>query len=217
MQSYSEKPVQYFGHARKEIDVLLPVVLGRVLEVGCGSGATLKWLNEEKAAFQTVGIEISEAAAALARQQVHEVHCLNFEQDAFPSSAGPFDLVLCLDVLEHMVDPWTVVDRLVSDHLAPGGTIIVSLPNVRHYNVLLPLLLKGAWTYEDAGPLDRTHLRFFTRSSGTALLTHPKLSAPRYTATGFEKQSLKGALNFLTGGLFQEFVTYQHYLVAKKQ
>lgn len=217
MQSYSKKPVQYFGHARTEIDVLLPAVLGNVLEVGCGSGATLKWLSEEKAASKTVGIEISDTAAELARTQVKEVHCLNFEQDAFPAATGPFDLVLCLDVLEHMVDPWAAVERLVSDHLEPGGTIIVSLPNVRHYNVLLPLLLKGRWTYEDAGPLDRTHLRFFTRSSATALLTHPLLSAPRYMATGFGMRSLKGVLNFLTGGIFQEFVTYQHYLVAKKR
>jgi hypothetical protein len=42
------------------------------------------------------------------------------------------------------------------------------------------------------------------------------LSPPNYMATGFEKRSLKGIMNFLTAGIFQEFVTYQHYLVARK-
>jgi SAM-dependent methyltransferase len=216
MNSYSEKPVQYFGYARKEIEVLLPAVLNRALEVGCGSGATLRWLTETKAITNTVGIEISPVAAQLAKEQVQEVYCMNFERDAIPANLGVFDLVLCLDVLEHMVDPWAAVSRLVSNHLQPGGTIIISLPNVRHYSVVFPLLTKGVWPYEDAGLLDRTHLRFFTRSSAMELLSGIGLSHPRYMATGFEKRSLKGILNFLTAGIFQEFVTYQHYLVAHK-
>ena len=216
MNSYSEKPVQYFGYARKEIEVLLPVVLNRALEVGCGSGATLRWLSETKGISNTVGIEISPVAAQLAKEQVQEVYCMNFECDAMPANVGVFDLVLCLDVLEHMVDPWAAVSRLVSDHLEPGGTIIISLPNVRHYSVVFPLLTKGVWQYEDAGLLDRTHLRFFTRSSAMELLSGLGLSHPTYMATGFEKRSLKGILNFLTAGIFQEFVTYQHYLVAHK-
>lgn len=39
--------------------------------------------------------------------------------------------------------------------------MIASIPNVMHYSVIKSLL-KGNWTYEDAGILDKTHLRFFT-------------------------------------------------------
>jgi hypothetical protein len=42
---------------------------------------------------------------------------------------------------------------------------------VRHESVILPLLASGAWEYADAGILDRTHLRFFTRASARELLT----------------------------------------------
>ena len=54
--------------------------------------------------------------------------------------------------------------------LAPGGTVIVSVPNVAHLWVRLSLLA-GRFDYADRGILDRTHLRFFTRGSLLALLT----------------------------------------------
>lgn len=216
MQSYSDKSGDYFAHARKEIQPLLPQHCGCVLEVGCGSGATLGWLRQEHHAVRTVGIEIAEAAAEKARSIADEVHCLDFERHALPGGTQQFDLILCLDVLEHMVDPWAVLDRLATQHLVKGGTLIVSLPNVRHYSVVLPLLFAGRWNYEDAGLLDRTHLRFFTKASSQALLTHPQLGPVTCMATGFEGWSLKRVLNALTLGVFQELVTYQYFLSACK-
>ena len=216
MQSYSDKSGDYFAHARKEIQSLLPQNCSRVLEVGCGSGATLGWLRQEYHTGRTVGIEIAEAAAEKARSFADEVHCLDFERHDLPGGAQKFDLILCLDVLEHMVDPWAVVDRLAKQYLEVGGTLLVSLPNVRHYSVVLPLLFGGRWDYQDAGLLDRTHLRFFTKASAKALLTHPQLGPVTCMATGFKGWSLKRVLNALTLGVFQELVTYQYFLSACK-
>lgn len=217
MQSYIDKSEDYFAHARREIAPLLPQQCGRVLEIGCGSGETLGWLRRDQRASCTVGVEISEAAAQRARVHADEVYCLDFERDEIPLENRKFDLVLCLDVLEHMVNPWRVVDRLVSQHLGPGGTLIVSLPNVRHYSVLLPLLFQGRWDYQDAGLLDRTHLRFFTRDTAVRLLSHSRLGPARCRGTGFEWPSRKGIFNTLTAGLFQEMLTYQYYLTACKK
>jgi SAM-dependent methyltransferase len=214
MQSYSDKSGDYFAHARKEIELLLPQKCGRVLEIGCGSGATLGWLRQNHQALHTVGIEIAEAAAATARIFADEVHCLDFERHELPGGAQKFDLVLCLDVLEHMVDPWTVINRVATRYLEPGGTLIVSLPNVRHYSVVLPLLLGGRWDYEDAGLLDRTHLRFFTKASAHALLSHPNFGPVSCIATGFTGLSAKRVLNTVTLGIFQELVTYQYFLTT---
>jgi SAM-dependent methyltransferase len=217
MQSYTDKSDDYFAHARKEIAPWLPAQCGRVLEIGCGAGATLGWLRQQKRASLTVGVEIAEGAARNARAHADEVHCLDFERDERALAGERFDLILCLDVLEHMVNPWQVVDRLVSHHLAPGGALLVSLPNVRHHSVLLPLLLRGRWDYQDAGLLDRTHLRFFTRGTAIELLSHPGLQPARCMATGFDWPSLKGILNTLTFGFFREFCTYQYFLVAEKK
>ncbi|MBP9150241.1 MAG: class I SAM-dependent methyltransferase [Rhodoferax sp.] len=216
MQSYSEKSDAYFAHARKEIAPMLPHDCGRVLELGCGSGATLAWLQQTGRAAYTAGVEISELAAQVARQHVGEVHCADMERTEVSFAGGKFDLVLCLDVLEHLVDPWAMVDRLVRQQLVPGGTIIVSVPNIRHFKVLLPLVFQGRWDYTEAGHLDRTHLRFFTRRSAIALLSHRHLSVPECHDTGFEGWSRKNLLNTLTLGLFRDFVTYQFFLVAQK-
>lgn len=215
MQDYKDKSESYFAHARVEVAPLLPKHCGRVLEIGCGAGATLAWLRHAGLADHTVGVEISQEAARVAQTQVDDVHCLDFERDG-GALRQQFDVILCLDVLEHMVDPWGVLDRLVSKNLADGGTLVASLPNIRHYSVLLPLIFQGRWDYEEAGLLDRTHLRFFTRRSAVMLLTHPQLSAIRYLAPGFEMPSSKALVNALTFGLFREFLTYQHLLCARK-
>lgn len=216
MQSYSAKSSDYFAHARKEMQPMLPLNCGRVLEIGCGSGATLGWLRQDHSAVRTVGVEIAEDAAGKARSFVDEVHCLDFERHDLPGGPQKFDLVLCLDVLEHMVDPWTVVGRLATRYLEVGGTLLVSLPNIRHYSVVLPLLFGGRWEYEDAGLLDKTHLRFFTKTSAQALLSHPQFGPVSCIASGFDGWSVKRALNAMTLGVFQELVTYQYFLSVSK-
>ncbi len=217
MQSYVDKSETYFSHARQEIEPLLPQQCGRTLEIGCGSGATLNWLRQIKRASYTVGIEISPLAAETARKLVDEVHSIDFEQVDLPASPEKFDVILCLDVLEHLLDPWKTVDRLVSDYLAEGGTLIVSLPNVQHYSVVLPLLFRGRWQYQEAGLLDRTHLRFFTRGTAHGLLAHPQLSRPRPLMPGFGWRSKKGVFDKLTLGVFRGLLVYQHYLAASKK
>lgn len=217
MQTYADKSDDYFAHARREIAPWLPKNCGQVLEIGCGSGATLAWLRQVGCATRTVGVEISEVAAQSARAHADEVHCLDFERVEIPVAGAKFDLILCLDVLEHMVNPWQAIERLVSLYLVPGGTMIVSLPNVGHYSVVLPLLFQGRWDYQDAGLLDRTHLRFFTRRTAKRLLSHPDLGASHCMARGFERTSLKGILNMLTAGVFADLFTYQYYLTACKK
>lgn len=217
MQSYIDKSEDYFAHARKEIAPLLPQQCGRVLEIGCGSGATLGWLRRDRRASYTVGVEISEVAAQSAKVHADEVYCIDFERVEIPVENREFDVILCLDVLEHMVNPWLIVDRLVSRHLAPGGTLVVSLPNVRHYSVVLPLVFQGRWAYQDAGLLDRTHLRFFTRESAIHLLSHLHLEPVRCMGAGFEWPLRKRIFNALTAGIFREFLTYQHFLAARRK
>ena len=125
-----------------------------------------------------VGVELTEANAATARAAFDEVIVGSIEAPAVVDALPMFDLTLALDVLEHLVDPATVVRRLVT-RLAPGGAFVVSLPHVGHSLVVLPLLLKGHWTHQDEGLLDRTHLRFFDRVSAPALLAENGLTVER--------------------------------------
>src|SRR5437667_419033 len=74
-----------------------------------------------------------------------------------------FDLLLALDVLEHLYDPWDVIARWAA-LLVPGGYVAISVPNVQNVNIIQDLL-KGTFTYTDDGLLDATHIRFFTRAT----------------------------------------------------
>ena len=75
--------------------------------------------------------------------------------------AGRFGAIVCGDILEHLREPERLL-RIARTWLAADGCLIASIPNVRHHSVV-GSLLGGNWTYESAGLLDRTHLRFFTR------------------------------------------------------
>lgn len=214
--AYDSKPAGYFGHARREIEPLLPPHAARVLEVGCGSGATLHWLKQSGRCATTTGIEVQPQAAALAQGHVDQLHVGDAEQllrQAF--SDASFDLVLCLDVLEHLVDPWGLVVQ-AQRLLKPGGLLVASIPNVRHARVVLPLLFHGRWQYEDAGQLDRTHLRFFTRESALQLMQVPGLQLQQWQRRMPPAASRSGVLNALSLGVFKDFLAMS-YLIASQR
>lgn len=165
---YAEKTDAYFDRPRIEIAPLLPDRMDRVLEIGCGAGTTLKWLRTQRSVQYAVGVDLSPEAAERAKSIFDVVWTGDIETMELPT--GPFDLVLALDVLEHLVDPWLMMKRLQAT-LGPGAAIIVSLPNISHYSVCVPLLLRGQSNYADDGLLDRTHLRFFTRQTAVNLVT----------------------------------------------
>lgn len=216
MQDYATKPDIYFSSAREEIAPLLPPHAQRVLEVGCGSGQTLRWLKDTGRCAEAVGIELFENAATIARQHADRVVVGNAEQLVEGEfERASFDLVLCLDVLEHLVDPWIFVAK-VERLLKPGGLLIASIPNVRHLKVLLPLIFLGRWRYEPDGLLDRTHLRFFTRASAMALLTTDRLRVTGSIRKVPALCSKSGLLNLLTFGLIKDLLAMQYLIVARR-
>ncbi len=84
-------------------------------------------------------------------------------EDAPPSFLDDVDCLILGDVLEHLRDPWHIL-RFLAKSMKPGAQVLASIPNVQHYSLILSLL-HGQWTYQDAGLLDRTHLRFFSLQS----------------------------------------------------
>ncbi len=137
---------------------------GAVLDVGCASGGLLVALGGH--AGRRVGIEPDPVAAATARRHADEVHVGSvYEVD--PGSAS-FDVVVLGDVLEHVADPAAALRR-AAGWVAPGGRLVISVPNVAHWSVRLEVL-RGRWEYQASGILDDTHLRFFTWASGCDLV-----------------------------------------------
>jgi GT2 family glycosyltransferase/ubiquinone/menaquinone biosynthesis C-methylase UbiE len=157
----------YYGKPRPEVAALVPESSRNVLDVGCAGGGLGRTVKALRPAARVRGIEPVSEAAAVARTVLDDV-AIGTADSALPAHWPKPDCVIFSDVLEHTVDPWKVLRRWRAD-LAPGGTLVVSLPNVTHESVLGPLL-RGRFEYEDEGVLDRTHLRFFTRTTAIELL-----------------------------------------------
>jgi SAM-dependent methyltransferase len=81
---------------------------------------------------------------------------------------GPYDVVLFMHVLEHLVDPWSVL-RMARDRLSENGRVISLVPNIATWRIRKDLFFHGSFQYEDTGILDRTHLRFFTLTTAIDL------------------------------------------------
>ncbi len=161
---FSTVDEKYYTQARRDIEPLLPGQRSVVLELGCGAGSTMAWLKSLRPVRHAEAIELFPPMAERARTHFDLVHEGDIDDWQFTPTRSDFDLVLALDVLEHLRDPWQTLRR-IRGHMAPGGTIIASIPNVAHYSVALPLAWKGRWDYTQQGLLDRTHLRFFTRET----------------------------------------------------
>ena len=211
---YEDKQDWYYAFVRKDIEPLLPAQAARVLEVGCGGGATLQWLKQSGRAAWTAGIELSPEAAHIAATRADQVLCGDVDALLGSFAEGSFDLILCLDVLEHLVDPWKTLEK-IAKLLRPGARIITSLPNVQHHSVVLPLLFKGQWAYTDAGIMDRTHLRFFSRAGGRELMTLAGLkevrALPTYRWHGWDKW-----LDRATGTLLRGLLACQYLVLAER-
>lgn len=205
----------YYSHIRGEIAEVLPDRIGRILEIGCGDGETLAWIRNGRGAAFTCGVELSPDSAIVASTKADRVVAGNFEEIELPSDFESFDVVLCLDVLEHFVDPWGAVRR-IEKLLSPGGILIGSIPNVRYFRAVLPLLLLGRWEYQDSGILDRTHLRFFTKQTAIELMCSSGMSLESVRATGLEKGRKTRYINWATLSLFRPFFEYQYLIRVRK-
>jgi len=160
-----------YSGARPDVVSLVRGKPANVLDIGCGAGMTAALVREISPGARLVGVEPDSQLAAQAGGRLDVVIAGDAEQDdtwAAVAALAPFDLVVCADVLEHMVDPAKFLQKLPSC-LAPGGQLITSIPNVRHWSTFFSLGLLGTWPRRERGIHDKTHLRFFARKDVIAL------------------------------------------------
>lgn len=140
----------------------------RILDIGAGSG----WLGERL----KLGSRPAELVAVEIDSRAHEALSCSYDlviADIEGLNArgcdALFDFIVVLDLLEHLADPMQYLKRL-RGLLAPGGMILISVPNVAHWSVRFPLFFWGSFEYRSLGILDGTHLHFFSRRGLLKLL-----------------------------------------------
>ena len=203
------KPAGYYANQRPDLVATLPRPLGSVLDVGCGEGAVGRLLRDEGAERLT-GIEIDSASADRAREVYDEV-AEGAVEDKLPELDGPFDKILCYDVLEHLVDPATVLAQL-RGLAAPGGYLHVSVPNARHFSLVRDLVLRGTFGYTEWGHRDNTHLRWFTRRD---IVDAVEAAGWRALSTGHPPLRRARGLHRLTRGRSTDFLVAQVSVLAQ--
>jgi 2-polyprenyl-3-methyl-5-hydroxy-6-metoxy-1,4-benzoquinol methylase len=164
--TYLHKFASQRGQLRLDLLERIPADTSSILEFGCGEAALGEALKQRQPC-RVVGIELDEAAAAIARSRIDEVYGGDVRQ-VIATLDERFDLIIGGDIVEHLDDPWSFLSDL-RRLAAPGGRLLLSLPNISNWAIVSDLLL-GRFDYVYLGILCAGHLRFFTRSSIRDLL-----------------------------------------------
>jgi SAM-dependent methyltransferase len=160
--SFQPEVEQVFRHA---IATHGPV--RRLLDVGCASGRT-SLFTKRLGVKELVGIEIDPRGCEIAGQFFDRVIQGDVAQVPLDYPDGHFEMIFFTDILEHLADPWTTLQRYLR-YLAPGGRVLVVLPNIAHIDVISSML-NGLLDYHETGIMDSGHLRIFTQNMAAAML-----------------------------------------------
>lgn len=132
----------------------------RVLELGPGPGSITRHLHEN--GCRVTALELDEQAIKIVSAFCEQVHRCNLNEPLWPSLLDKqprFPVIVAGDVLEHLYDPWTTLQQMLT-LLDPDGYVVVSLPHIAH-NAVVACLLNGNFEYQPWGLLDKTHIRFW--------------------------------------------------------
>lgn len=207
------------GRERREITRHVPAGSRRLLDVGCGSGASSAGLKGRAEGLEVCGIENDRAQAGRARGRLDRV-LVGDAARVLGDLAGEgltFDAFLFADVLEHLADPVAAL-TFARSLAAPGATLVASVPNVGHLSLVRDLV-EGRFDPVPAGLLDAGHLRWFTKASLGEALEEAGWRA--FSIESWPGTPAPGAAGFLAGladwpDLDREsLMTYQWIAVAR--
>lgn len=216
--NYEDKASDYYTNIRKDLISMIEDKKDlKVLEVGAGFGETLFYLKQKGIATEAIGLDIFEDVEK--RNQYKKIDNFifgNIEELDLPQYNGYFDVILLADVLEHLIEPAVVLEKL-KNYLKPDGEILVSMPNIRHYTAFVKIFIKGNFDYDESGLFDYTHRRFFCKKNIRELIeSNFKVKREASSLEFYKGKSGAKIFNKLTFGLFEEFLSVQYLYQAGK-
>ena len=148
-----------------------------VLDLGCGPGHLCPALHAR--GCRVIGVD--QFKPSVAEEHFDEFHVTDLNRDPLPRELGDVQVVLVLDIIEHLISPEAFCDTLRRRAQEnPGLRIVISTGNVGFIVTRLMLLL-GQFNYNKRGILDLTHTRLFTFSSLRRLLRETGFVVERET------------------------------------
>lgn len=205
----------YHDVVRDYILDLIPADGAVIGSIGCGWGRTEQVLVER--GRQVHGVDISEEAVAVAKTRLTTARVIA-PDDARPFAPGSLDGLILADVIEHLPLAW---DRLAdyAEMVRPGGWVVISVPNMRHVEVLARLAVGGDWVEDAVGIYDRTHVQFMTHRRLTRWCTRAGLRVDRWSDNydyRFVRRNVYRTLNLATARLFRSFFVFEILALCRK-
>lgn len=131
-----------------------------LLDVGCGHGGLLKAARHRVPV--TVGLDLEPLAAGQAQAACLGAVVGDVDDGGLPFRDQSFQIVTCLDVVEHVFDPISLLKE-IHRVLRPGGWLLLSTPNIRYWRHLRGILLgRFPRTSIDEAGYDGGHIHYFT-------------------------------------------------------
>jgi glycosyltransferase involved in cell wall biosynthesis len=158
----------------------------KILDIGCADGALGALLK--RSGHHVTGLDINVHDGV--DEALDHFIATDLENGLASAAGSVYDVVIAADVVEHVRRP-DVLLREVEGCLAPGGTLIASVPNFSHWYPRLRVV-SGRFDYDRRGILDRTHLRFFTRRSFDRLAHEAGFMILRCEAIGVPFEAVGG-------------------------
>lgn len=206
----------YYGRVRAEIMNYLPDKLDSLLDVGCGNGDTSFYIKNIYKCAYAMGIENNKNAYEKSSKILDRV--INVDLDNIKNLPGlvdiQFNCILFLDILEHLKDPQFLLNES-RKILKRDGTIIISIPNIRHYSILYDLIVKNDWVYQETGILDKTHMRFFTLNSMKRMIKDSGYKIIDYKSNKSHNKKFQ-IINNIFFKKFNKFSDFQYIFKCKK-
>jgi 2-polyprenyl-3-methyl-5-hydroxy-6-metoxy-1,4-benzoquinol methylase len=156
-----------------------------VLDVGCGDCRNYQLRLREMGA-RLVGVEVSPLAADEARQAGFEVYKHELSQP-LPFHDATFDRAVCVEVVEHLFDPFYCVQQ-IARVLKPGGILVITTPNFGYFASRLDALFNADLLFKSISdfrnPWRGDHIRFFNLAELTRMLDAAGLKPVKVRSAG---------------------------------
>lgn len=212
---------RYYFYPRRELVDLIKEPMEKemnILDIGCGCGAMLGYLKGMYPNAHTYGVEGNSKLADFAKNMANVI-CEDIENVELPWGEKYFDYIIIGDISGKLKNLDMVLQRLHT-HFKKGGKMLISVSNVRHYSIVLPLLYNDEFAYTEGGILDTTNVKLYTGKEIRKLIENSgfKVEVMGYTSIGEPDDKINQIIDRLmevTGNHNREpYLAYQYVVKA---